>query len=57
MRLLHPGVLLAAYEFLAERRNVTDEEIRRALSGILCRCTGYQGIVDAVRAADREWER
>ena len=52
-----PGVLLAAYELLSERRNLTDEEIRDGVSGVLCRCTGYQGIVDAVRAADREWER
>jgi len=52
-----PGALLAAYELLTERRNVSDEEIRVALSGVLCRCTGYNGIVDAVRAADREWER
>ena len=52
-----PGALLAACELLTERRNLTDEEIRGAMSGVLCRCTGYQGIVDAVRAADREWER
>ena len=52
-----PGVLLAAYELLSERRNLTDAEIRDGVSGVLCRCTGYQGIVDAVRAADREWER
>ena len=52
-----PGVLLAAYELLSERRNLTDAEIRDGVSGVLCRCTGYQGIVDAVRAADRDWER
>jgi len=52
-----PGALLAAFELLTERRNVSDEEIRAALSGVLCRCTGYNGIVDAVRAADRDWER
>ena len=52
-----PGVLLAAYELLSERRNLTDAEIREGVSGVLCRCTGYQGIVEAVRAADQEWER
>jgi len=52
-----PGALLAVYEFLTERKNVSDEEIRVALSGVLCRCTGYNGMVDAVRAADREWKR
>lgn len=52
-----PGFLLAAYELLRETRDVTDEQARGALSGILCRCTGYNGIVDAVRAADRAWER
>jgi carbon-monoxide dehydrogenase small subunit len=52
-----PGALLAACELLAERKNVSDEEIRVALSGVLCRCTGYNGMVDAVRAADREWKR
>ena len=52
-----PGVLLAAFELLTERRDLTDAEIRDGVSGVLCRCTGYQGIVDAVRAADREWKR
>jgi carbon-monoxide dehydrogenase small subunit len=32
-------------------------EIREALSGNLCRCTGYQGIVRSVQAADENWER
>jgi carbon-monoxide dehydrogenase small subunit len=52
-----PGFLLAAYELLSERRGLSGEEIRGALSGNLCRCTGYQGIVDAVRLADERWER
>ena len=37
--------------FLRDNPRPTDEEIREALSGNLCRCTGYQGIITAVRAA------
>jgi carbon-monoxide dehydrogenase small subunit len=43
------GMLLAAEELLRERPDPTDEEVRRALAGNLCRCTGYQGIMRAVR--------
>ncbi|MEU6352937.1 (2Fe-2S)-binding protein [Streptomyces sp. NPDC047072] len=46
-----PGFVISATAFLAENPKPTDEEIREALSGNLCRCTGYQGILDAVRAA------
>ncbi len=46
-----PGVVLAAYEFLQKNRTPTEEEIRVAVSGNLCRCTGYQNIVRAVAAA------
>ncbi len=46
-----PGVVLAAYEFLQKHRNPTEDEIRVAISGNLCRCTGYQGIVESVAAA------
>ncbi len=47
-----PGILLTAYHLLRERPGLSDErEIREALAGNLCRCTGYQNIVDAVRAA------
>lgn len=52
-----PGFLMSAYELLTERRGLTEREIRVALSGNLCRCTGYQGIVAAVRQADEQWER
>lgn len=52
-----PGFLMASYEFLQEFQDPTEEEIREAISGNLCRCTGYQGIVDAVKAADVTWER
>lgn len=46
-----PGFLMAIYAFLQEHpaSNMSDEEIRAAISGNLCRCTGYQGIVAAVR--------
>ncbi len=46
-----PGMVLTAYAFLQERPDPSDEEIREALAGNLCRCTGYQNIVAAVRAA------
>ena len=46
-----PGFLMATYAFLQDHPdpNMSDEEIRAAISGNLCRCTGYQGIVAAVR--------
>lgn len=46
-----PGFLLSLIPFLEEQPSVTDEEIRAALAGNLCRCTGYQGIVEAVKLA------
>jgi aerobic carbon-monoxide dehydrogenase small subunit len=47
------GFVVSAHAFLNEHPNPSDEEIREALSGNLCRCTGYQGIIAAVkRAAD-----
>ena len=52
-----PGLLLTVYEFLLTHREPSEEEIRHALSGNLCRCTGYSGIVQAVQMADRTWER
>ena len=52
-----PGFVLASLDFLVEAREPSEEEIREAISGNLCRCTGYQGIVEAIRAADANWER
>lgn len=52
-----PGFLMTTYEYLTEEHDVTPEGVRVALSGNLCRCTGYQGIVESVLRADREWER
>jgi carbon-monoxide dehydrogenase small subunit len=46
-----PGFLMTAHCLLAEGRQLTREEIREELSGNLCRCTGYQSIVDGVEAA------
>ncbi len=48
-----PGILMNMAEFIEKHPNPTDEEIRHALIGNLCRCTGYVHIVDAVRAASR----
>jgi aerobic carbon-monoxide dehydrogenase small subunit len=46
-----PGMVLATVSLLAENPSPSDEEIRHALEGNLCRCTGYQNIVKAVKAA------
>jgi carbon-monoxide dehydrogenase small subunit len=46
-----PGMILAAKAFLDENPVPSDAEVREALAGNLCRCTGYQKIVDAVLAA------
>ena len=46
-----PGVLMTAVELLRENPNAEREEIREALSGNLCRCTGYQTIVEAIELA------
>jgi aerobic carbon-monoxide dehydrogenase small subunit len=48
-----PGMIMAATEILERNPDPSDEEIRKALEGNLCRCTGYQNIVDAVKAAAR----
>ncbi len=46
-----PGFLMTLIPFLAENPQPSEEEIRDALSGNLCRCTGYQNIVEAVKVA------
>lgn len=46
-----PGILMTLIPFLQQNPNPTEDEIRHALSGNLCRCTGYQHIVDAVKLA------
>ena len=46
-----PGFLMTASTFYRQAADMSDDEIREALGGQLCRCTGYVGIVNAVRAA------
>ena len=45
-----PGMIMATAALLDENPNPTEEEIRRGLSGNICRCTGYQAMVDAVKS-------
>ncbi len=49
-----PGMILSAKAYLDEHPAPTEAEVREALAGNLCRCTGYQKIADAVLAAARE---
>lgn len=49
-----PGMIMSAYALLQDNPDPTDEEIRFAISGNICRCTGYGKIVKAVRAAALE---
>jgi aerobic-type carbon monoxide dehydrogenase small subunit (CoxS/CutS family) len=46
-----PGMLMIAYELLRQNPSPSEAEIREAISANLCRCTGYQGIIDAVALA------
>jgi carbon-monoxide dehydrogenase small subunit len=46
-----PGMIMAATEILERNPGASDDEIRKALEGNLCRCTGYHNIVEAVKAA------
>jgi aerobic carbon-monoxide dehydrogenase small subunit len=49
-----PGLIVAAHDLLSRNPDPTDPQIREALAGNLCRCTGYEKILDAVRLAARE---
>jgi aerobic-type carbon monoxide dehydrogenase small subunit (CoxS/CutS family) len=49
-----PGFLITAIELLRDNPNPTEREVREAISGNLCRCTGYQAIVYAILAAARK---
>jgi carbon-monoxide dehydrogenase small subunit len=49
-----PGMVLNAYALLQENPHPNEQEIRRALSGNLCRCTGYQKIVEAIQMVAEE---
>ena len=46
-----PGMILTANQLIASNADPTDEEIRHGIEGNICRCTGYQNIVDAISAA------
>ena len=52
-----PGMLMTALDFLQTNPRPSEQDIRHALSAVLCRCTGYHGIVKAVDAAARELAR
>ncbi len=49
-----PGMIMRAYRVLKDNPNPSDEEIRWEMSGNLCRCTGYQNIVKAVKSASNK---
>jgi carbon-monoxide dehydrogenase small subunit len=49
-----PGMIMASKQLLERNPHPTEEEIRHAIEGNLCRCTGYQHIVNAVRSAAGE---
>jgi len=49
-----PGMLMVATELLRRNPHPTEDEIREAIAGNLCRCTGYQKIVEAIQAASSE---
>jgi carbon-monoxide dehydrogenase small subunit len=49
-----PGMVLATYALLQRNPDPTDEEIKEALDGNFCRCTGYVKIIDAVKLAARK---
>ena len=51
-----PGMIIAAYSLLKSNTHPTEEEIRAKMSGNLCRCTGYQAIIQAVLLASEEGE-
>lgn len=52
-----PGMILSAHQLLERNPKPTETEIRRALDGNLCRCTGYEHIVDAVQYAAKRMKR
>ena len=52
-----PGLVVASHDLLSKNPHPTDPEIREALAGNLCRCTGYEKIIDAVRLAAERMER
>jgi carbon-monoxide dehydrogenase small subunit len=51
-----PGMIMAGVAFAERNPNPTEEEVRQGLEGNLCRCTGYQNIVDAIMAGARSMQ-
>jgi carbon-monoxide dehydrogenase small subunit len=51
-----PGMIMSAYQLLKDNPDPSDEQIRHAIDGNICRCTGYQHIVNAVASAARNRE-
>lgn len=49
-----PGIVLSAYELIGDHPHPSRDQVQEAIAGNLCRCTGYDPIVDAVLAATRE---
>ena len=49
-----PGLMITAVDFLARNASPSDDQIRHAIEGNLCRCTGYHNIVNAIRSASAE---
>jgi len=52
-----PGMIMAAHQLLKDNANPSEAEIRRGIEGNLCRCTGYQHIVNAVQHAAKAMQR
>jgi carbon-monoxide dehydrogenase small subunit len=50
-----PGMLISARDLIQRKPELSDAEIRIAMSGNLCRCTGYQGIVRSIKSAAENW--
>jgi carbon-monoxide dehydrogenase small subunit len=50
-----PGMLISAWDLLRRKPRLSEAEIRVAISGNLCRCTGYQGIVRSIQFAAENW--
>ena len=50
-----PGMLISSHDLLQRKAGLDEEQIRVAMSGNLCRCTGYQGIVRSIKAAADKW--
>jgi aerobic carbon-monoxide dehydrogenase small subunit len=51
-----PGMIMASYQLLKNNPNPTEAEIRKGLEGNICRCTGYQNIVAAVKDAAQQMQ-